>query len=165
MTIWVYWIRWWLGTSFFLMTQRAIDGPYIYFVTTNATYRARIFDSADTAKILGAIITSACKEFQFILYGYCILPDHMHLLVEKSGMATLSILMKHIKGRFWQVYNKGSGLRLWQPRFNFRIIESVDRFNNTVEYIQYNYIKVSLSDQYGKAPFVCINWRVIHDAL
>lgn len=138
------------------MTQRAIDGPYIYFVTTNTTFGGWFFDSVERAIQLGSIIRAACKENQFVLYGYCILPDHIHLLVRKNGTYTLSVLMKTIKGRFWRFV---SGSRVWQPRFNFRIVNNDEYLANIADYIVYNYRKMDLDETFGNPPYVFVDWK------
>lgn len=147
------------------MTQRAIDGPYIYFVTTNTTHGQWIFDVDEHAEALGNIIRDACREDRFRLFGYCILPNHAHLLVEKTGRVSLSFLMKTIKGRTWDIVMGSAGRRIWQPRFNVRIIDSEDRFVHTVEYIRHNFQKMNLPECYGNPPFVFIDWREVRNYL
>lgn len=138
------------------MTQRAVDGPYIYFVTTNTTFGKWIFDDSGRATKLGSIIHTAGEENQFILYGYCILPNHIHLLVKKDGTHTLSVLMKTIKGRFWRSM---AGARVWQPRFNFRIVEDEAYLANVVGYILHNYRKMNLDITFGKSPYVFVDFK------
>lgn len=144
------------------MTQRAINGDYIYFVTTNTTFGRWYFIVPEEAVSLGKIIRGTCTEFGFILFGYCILPNHIHLLVKKNEITNLSRLMKHIKGRFWRHV---CGDRFWQPRYNFRIVEDERRFGNTIQYIQYNYRKMELENIYGRYPFVYIDWEKISNIL
>ena len=141
------------------VTQRAIDGPYIYFVTTNTTYWLRILDNPEHAWLLGRMIKKTCQEFGFTLYAFSILPDHLHLLVKKSDTHSLSKLMKHIKGRFSRNILPG---RVWKPRFNFHIIESERYFSNVVRYIQYNYKKTGIEERFGYAPYVFIDWVAIN---
>lgn len=136
------------------MTQRAIDGLYIYFVTTNTTFGRYVFDVRKNAWSLNEIIQSTCMECGFHLYLFSILPNHFHLLVQKQGHRTLSELMHFIKGRFWRTV---SGPRIWQPRFNFRIITSYYYFENVVGYIQFNYQKMNLPEEYSRPPYVYVN--------
>lgn len=145
------------------MTQRAIDGPYVYFVTTNTTYRLEVFDMPKYAAIMAKIVQQACTEFGFELFAFCIMPDHVHMLVKKSGSVTVSRLMKHIKGRFWRAFSGGSGSRIWQPRFNFRIVENEEYFSNVIEYIIYNHEKSGLDGRYGKEPYMLVDWKKIHE--
>lgn len=73
------------------MTQRALDGPYIYFVTTNVKSRRRFFVSADRATRLAKIIVTACQMKHFWLLGYCILPNHFHLLVYNQNLGVRAL--------------------------------------------------------------------------
>lgn len=68
------------------MTQRAIDGNYIYFVTTLVKNRAWFFVRPDRANELGQVIKNACSIKNFDPYAYCILPNHVHLLVRKRPL-------------------------------------------------------------------------------
>jgi len=140
------------------MTQRAIDGSYIYFVTTNTTYRRWIFDPPGQAQKLGQMIRTVASERYFDLPAYCILPNHIHLLVRKRGIFTLSKFMNDLKGRYSFQQRQG---RLWQPRFNFRIVYDDNRFTRTIEYIKYNYRKMNLDEHFGQPPYVFIDWERI----
>lgn len=66
------------------MTQRAIDGDYIYFVTTLVKNREWFFVQPDRAEALGRIIAKACLLKRFDLLAYCVLLNHVHLLVRKN---------------------------------------------------------------------------------
>lgn len=65
------------------MTQRAIDGDFIYFVTTNVHHGRWFFDVPERAALLGQAIQTCCRMKHFDLLTYCILPNHVHLLVRK----------------------------------------------------------------------------------
>lgn len=137
------------------MTQRAIDGPYVYHVTTNVSFGERYFDSPEKAKQLGRFIRNVSRECDFTLFGYGILLNHVHVLIKKSGKVTLSKFMKLLKGRFSRTVSMG---RFWKPRFNFRIIEDEHQLENVVSYIQSNYRKHSLPEEYSKSPFLFIDF-------
>lgn len=67
------------------MTQRAIDGSYIYFVTANVQDRRWFFVTPERATSLGQAIQTCCQMKDFELLAYCILPNHVHLLVRKPN--------------------------------------------------------------------------------
>jgi hypothetical protein len=103
------------------------------------------------------------------------LPDHVHLLVFNrnttpqrgiriprcgdNDMFTLSHLMHAIKRNFAR--QQPTSGRLWQPRFNFRIIDNEERFYTTLQYIKYNYRKMELPQSYGKTPWVYVDVQYI----
>lgn len=72
------------------MTQRAIDGPYIYFVTFTVYEREWLFVNDGRAQRLHDIMVNACRMKCFELLAHCILPDHVHLLVRKMSAVPLS---------------------------------------------------------------------------
>lgn len=153
------------------MTQRAIDGDFIYFVTTNTTHRRHLFMTAEHAVSLGRIIKTACRLKHFNLLGYAILSDHVHILVKNKNINTsgfrihrftLSNLMHSIKRNYSRQLQSG---RLWKPRFNFRIIANERRFRNAASYMQFNWRKHGYDARYGEPPFLFIDWVVIHTAL
>ena len=65
------------------MTQRAIDRDY-YFVTTVVHQRQWFFVTPGRAEKLGEAIKMCCRMKHFDLLAYCILPNHIHLLVCKT---------------------------------------------------------------------------------
>ncbi|MBI4414908.1 MAG: transposase [Candidatus Kerfeldbacteria bacterium] len=68
-----------------MMTQRRIyQEEFPYFVTTNTFERVPIFLDEQIALKLGRAIVSACAITEFSILAYAILPDHLHLLVQKS---------------------------------------------------------------------------------
>ncbi|MFA5070720.1 MAG: transposase [Patescibacteria group bacterium] len=58
-----------------------------YFITTNIEERFWFFDNEKYAQLLYQIIIEAGRIKGFNLYAFCILPDHLHLLVKNGGRA------------------------------------------------------------------------------
>lgn len=171
------------------MTQRIIHlYEYPYFISTVTAERRWLFcDSGMAQELHRAIITCcAIKGFDLISHGIC--PDHVYLMVWKTDPTrvgepalyynghlrwlfpkaqrtfsnvradrTISDLMQSIKGTFSRSIHQG---QIWQPRYNFRIIGSDERFFNTLQYIQFNYLKHDLPAKYGRPPYVFINDKI-----
>lgn len=183
------------------MTQRRIyQTEYPYFITTVTAGRSPVFEDKEKAALMAEIIHESCAMHEYTSIAFCILPDHLHLLVEsKSESAeswtramspqqeraqralekarcleilnpqrglssprcgadsrcgvdhTVSCLMQSIKGTFSRAAHRG---RIWQPRFNSRIVDSERRLENTVRYTTFNYQKHDLPGPYGKEPYV-----------
>jgi hypothetical protein len=72
-----------------IMTQRAIDGDHLYFVTASVQNRQWFFVTKERAATLGQAIETCCRMKMFELLAYCILPNHIHLLVRKMPQRTL----------------------------------------------------------------------------
>jgi REP element-mobilizing transposase RayT len=72
------------------MPQRAIDGEYIYFVTANVKDRRWYFVNPERSMKLSQAIQTCCVMKRFELLAYCILPNHVHLLVRKMQVGEIN---------------------------------------------------------------------------
>lgn len=72
------------------MRQPTTYEQQIYFISTVTHKRLRFFVRIEYARKLGEIIVNACRMKSFVLFAYCILPDHMHLLVQKDSFFNTS---------------------------------------------------------------------------
>lgn len=72
------------------------------------------------------------------------------------AVATYSDLLYYIKSFAFYRLRKELGLTFspWQPRYNFRIVDSESRFENTLNYILHNYKKHHLPKRYGWYPYL-----------
>ena len=65
------------------MTQRRIyQCAHPYFITFNVLNREWIFDDVKKAEMLHAIILSAGELKNYLVYQFCIMPDHVHILCQ-----------------------------------------------------------------------------------
>jgi len=78
----------------------------IYFVTTDTYKHLKIFNNDRVCKLFIKVIKECRVRYKFKLYGYVIIPDHAHLLIEPNDRNTISDVMRHIKGRFARRYNQ-----------------------------------------------------------
>ncbi len=90
-----------------------------YFVTTVSHRRRPIFQETEAVELLLGELRTYKVELSFRVYGYVIMPDHVHLILHPISVAGLSEIMKRVKGRFARRYNKnirGIGT-VWQHSF------------------------------------------------
>jgi len=66
------------------MVQRVIDGDFIYFVTFNVHQQRWFFVDNKRAEVFGQVIQTCCQMKGFVLFAYCILPNHVHVLLKKQ---------------------------------------------------------------------------------
>ncbi len=148
------------------MTQRAIyQNDFPYLVTTNTYYRTQFLEKSEYAKILAKVIFNKTKELETILYGYSIIPDHLHLLIKTSLKANLSKVMQQVKSYYTKELRDkfAKSYKFWQPRFNFRIINTTKRLENAVYYLKNNPIKENLPSKYLEVPYLYLDKDKIED--
>ena len=57
-------------------------GPRIYFLTVCTFRRSRWFEREDCASRTISALMRTSKDYGFALLTYCLMPDHLHCLVE-----------------------------------------------------------------------------------
>ncbi len=57
----------------------------MYFVTFSVQNRRWFFVTPERAKVLGQAIQTSCEMKGFALFGYCVLPNHVHVMVRPRG--------------------------------------------------------------------------------
>jgi putative transposase len=86
-------------------------------------------------------IKKAKEKYPFQLLNFCIMDNHIHLLIKPAPGQSLSKIMQWIKGnfaRYWnKVHNKQGG-HLWGKRFFSKIINDVRYFLRVFNYIDKN---------------------------
>lgn len=88
-----------------------IEKGAVYYVTSVTYRRKEIFSEVLPARFL--LITIAYHRYilEFKLFGYVIMPDHFHFLIQPSEKYSLPQIMKFIKGNFARKYNEWYGRR------------------------------------------------------
>lgn len=130
------------------MTQRRpIKNDTIMFVTTNTFYRKRFFDNPAYAREAASHLYNVQLLHPFLLFGFVIMPDHCHFLMNVPAPETISKIMN--------VYKSGLTFQLgvpkiWQPRYDMRIP------NNSVKVLQYihqNPVRAGLVENSADYPW------------
>lgn len=80
--------------------KRHFEAGYSYFVTTIAQERYPIFKDDKMCRILLITIEYYKLILDYKIYAYCIMPDHLHLILRPVGKYDLSYIMRMIKRKF-----------------------------------------------------------------
>ena len=108
-------------------------------------------DSNDMKEMFLDILESAKKKFNFKLKHFCIMSNHIHLLIEPGVDTSLSKLMQWILSIFAIRFNKLFGQigHVWYDRFKSKIIRDFRQLVNTVHYISENPVKAGICRNAG----------------
>jgi len=98
-------------------------GKQLYFVTLCCEDRRSIFTNESLGHWLVTKLWKSAAEQGFAIHAYCVMPDHVHLLVE--GMIETCDLVRFIslfKQQTAFYYKKKIGRRLWQSNYYDHIL-------------------------------------------
>lgn len=108
------------------------------------------FEKADFSKYLD-LLKHYKREYKFELYGYCLMPNHVHLILQIKEGRQLGKLMQGLNLTYamWfnAKYNKVG--HLWQGRYKSMVVENSEYLLECIKYIELNPVRSDLC----KSPF------------
>ena len=111
-----------------------------YHVTARINRGEKIFLIRENRELFMMILKRAKKKYDFQIKNFCIMGNHIHLLIKPGAGTSLSKIMQWLLGVFAQLWNKRHGMsgHLWGDRFFSRIILGILDFIRVFLYIDYN---------------------------
>jgi putative transposase len=123
-----------------------IEGTF-YHVTSRTNDKIRVFENKLGRKIMLITLQDAKDKFRFRLANFCIMPTHIHLLIEPDARANLSMIMQWIKTMSAKRWNgiHGSSDHVWGNRYFARAVRNTQEFELVMDYIDQNPVKAGLA--------------------
>ena len=130
----------------------------IYHIIIRGINREEIFkQKKDIKKIYGIMKLYLVDEME--IYAYCIMPNHLHMLV-KADLEVLSDYMKKVGSVYASYYNlerERTGY-VFQGRFKSECVENERYFWTCLRYIHNNPVKAGLAKR-GEPYIGCSTWE------
>src|SRR5882724_1457672 len=127
----------------------------LYHVIARGNQRQKIFlKPSDQCRYLG-ILGQKAASHSIKIYAYCLMPNHIHLLLEQSSYCTLSRYMQGLQTAYTKYFNKAhrkSG-HLFQGRYKAFLVERDSYLLELVRYIHLNPIRAKLEEKIGQYPW------------
>jgi putative transposase len=125
---------------------RVVGIGYLHHVVQRGNNKEKIFlDKEDHEKYL-SLLEHYSKEKEAVILAYCLMPNHVHLLIRPLEEETLSKMMQGITLCYTQYFNRKNSRtgRLWECRYHSTVIEE-DRYLWAVSrYIESNPVRAGL---------------------
>ncbi|OGG09171.1 hypothetical protein A2154_02785 [Candidatus Gottesmanbacteria bacterium RBG_16_43_7] len=92
------------------------------------------------------IVNKYKKEHPFNLYHYCLMPNHVHMLVQTKKSADFSVFMKKLNLSYYHHYRKNYSWtgHFWQNRFKSQPVGKDSYFIQCGKYIELNPVRANL---------------------
>lgn len=83
------------------------------------------------------------------LVRWCIMPNHVHVMIEPMESFTLSTILKEWKSYTSHVAKKMLGIKepFWMQEYYDRYVRDMNHYNNAVEYIDNNPVRAGLAEE------------------
>jgi len=127
-------------------TGRVVLPAYPHHVIQRGHNRHVVFATpADHERYL-ATLAEFKEEFGVKVYAWCLMTNHVHLLLEPSTAAGLAALMKRVSARQTRYHNrlKRSSGTLWEGRYKSSVVQHDSHLLACCRYIELNPVRARM---------------------
>jgi len=101
------------------------------------------------------ILAKYKEKLGFKIFAYCLMTNHVHLLIKTSDQGTISQIIKavtiaHTMRYHYQYHTSG---HVWQGRFKSPIVSDDEYLLTLMRYIEQNPVRAGMVDHPEKYPF------------
>jgi REP-associated tyrosine transposase len=79
--------------------KRIYGKDHLHFITFSCYRRLPLLKTARARDIFVRELARVCAEYQFLLVGYVVMPEHVHLLISEPRKGTPSTVLQMLKQR------------------------------------------------------------------
>ena len=122
-----------------------IENAY-YHVISRGNQKQKVFASEQDYFCYLGLLRKYKSKFHIRIYGYCLMPNHVHLVLQPQDTDRLSAFMKGINQSYALHFNlkyEKCG-HLWQGRFKSMVIGQDCYLVDCIEYVEMNPVRANL---------------------
>ena len=129
-------------------TARASVGGYCYHALNRGNGRAEVFHDADDYHAFVRLLRKACARLPMRVVGFCLMPNHFHLVLWPRDDGDLSIYAQwltvtHVRRWHLHRHTEGTG-PVYQGRFKSFPVQADDHFFTVCRYVERNALRANL---------------------
>ena len=132
--------------------KRLILDNACYHIMARGNQKQNTFLEAKDYRVYFKLLKRYRRKYDFALYGYCLMPNHVHLVIKINKAANVAKIMQGLNQSYTLWFNnkyKKVG-HLWQGRFKSLLIENGRYMLECLEYVEFNPVRSNLVS----SPFV-----------
>ena len=133
---------------------RIVVPGYPHHVTQRGNRRQRTFFNDDDYRAYLDLMSYWCRENAVAIWGYCLMPNHVHLIAVPSDADGLRLAIGEAHRRYTRRINFREGWRghLWQGRFSSYVMQQIHLLA-CIRYIEMNPVRAKLVQDPEKWPW------------
>jgi len=126
-----------------------------YHVVQRGNNKNPIFFSEKDYLFFLTALREAKIKYPCLIYSYCLMPNHFHLLIQPKEKDNISLLLKLLGSKYVRYVNKvyGRSGTLWEGRFKCSVIDAEEYFLTCLRYIEMNPLRAGLVNKIENYPW------------
>jgi REP element-mobilizing transposase RayT len=131
-----------------------VEGSVWHTSISVVKQHGRVFDNIAFGEETLMTFMRACDDGRGIPHLICIMPDHLHFLVEvcSEGLVELVGRAKSMTTRVW--WRHGGSGTFWQRSFHDHGIRGSEDYEPTVTYLLHNPVRAGMVEQWEDYPLI-----------
>src|SRR5580704_3116797 len=142
--------------------HRYYGAGYLHFITTSCYQRRALLGSRQNRNLFLEVMEQVRRRYHFVVVGYVVMPEHVHLLFREPERGNPSVVMQAIKQGFARrllgrlranrdprqgdLWNQSlNPQHVWQRRFYDFVVRTYEKRQEKLHYIHQNPVKASLA--------------------
>jgi putative transposase len=127
-------------------TARASEGGLCYHALNRGNLGATVFQKPADYDAFVESMTDASARLPLDLLGYCLLPNHVHLVVRPHGDGDLGRWVQWLLTAHARRYHRqfGTSGHVWQGRFKSFPVQDGDHLRTVLRYVERNPVRARL---------------------
>jgi putative transposase len=141
--------------------HRCYGSGYLHFITTSCYHRLPLLAKPENRDLFLEVFEQVRRRYRFVVVGYVVMPEHLHLLVSEPERGDLSLVMQVLKqgfarqllcqirrrndprqGQLWDIALEQQ--HIWQKRFYDFAVWTAEKRWEKLHYIHENPVRRGL---------------------
>src|SRR5271166_2272215 len=134
---------------------RPIADGLLYHALNRGNNRGPVFFAEDDYRTFLKALAQTQGRYPFRLYGYCLMTNHFHLLLQPAdGVSISGVLQSLTVAHTWH-YHRGHGSvgHVWQGRFKSPVVQDDDHALTVLRYLEANPLRAGLVADLADYPW------------
>jgi len=126
--------------------KRFHESRQTHFITFTCHHRKPLLDGAAAKSEFEIALERVREGYRLCIYGYVVMPEHVHLLLSEPERSNLAQVIKAMKQAVSRRLIGGKDA-FWQKRYYDHNVRNYDSFVGKLRYIHRNPVKRGLCDR------------------
>ena len=123
-------------------------------VTVAVRHRRPVFASPTLAQAAVDVLRTHAGKTGVSVHGYCVMPDHVHLVIEPSPGCDITTFIGQFKNLAQRAaWKHGVAGAFWQQSFWDHFLRAAEQVERVLEYVLSNPVRRGLVEQWRDYPF------------
>jgi putative transposase len=124
--------------------ERRQEGGDVHFVTFSCFHRLAYLKTPGARDLFEDALARTCYRYQFDVFGYVVMPEHVHLLLSEPRKDLLAVGLQALK---ISVSKRAKERPFWQARYYDFNVFTISKRIEKLDYMHWNPVKRGLVEK------------------